>query len=281
VRSPTLAIPLACACALLWALPLGAQSPQVLVLGTYHFGNPGLDVVKTEVADVLSPEKQAEIAAVAEALARFRPTRIAVEWEPSRRERLDSLYGAYRAGRHVLSRSETEQLGFRLASGGGHDRVYPIDQRGDFPFQEVMDYAQLHDPAFVAFVGEELARVAEEANRLQACNTVGEILRVMNDPRRLADDHGIYMRFASVGAGDTFVGAGLVAKWYERNIKIFANLQRLAEPGSRVLVIIGAGHAPILREFVDSDRGMVLVDPADYLPSGEPAGAERCGEGGR
>lgn len=258
---------------LISALPLGAQTPdaaepaRVLVLGTYHFANPGLDVVKTEVADVLSPAKQAEIRAVVEEVARFRPTKIAVEHEPAAAPRLDSLYRAYRAGRHELSRNETEQLGFRLAARFEHPRVYPIDHGGKFPFEAMMEYAQDHDTAFVAFIQEELARRTAESNREQKENTVGEILRSSNQPKQLDRDHGIYMRFAEVGAGDTYVGAELLSKWYERNIHIFANVQRIAEPGDRVLVIIGSGHAPILKELITYHPQMSLVEALEYLPS--------------
>jgi hypothetical protein len=253
------------------ALPAVAQAPsatepaRVLVLGTYHFANPGLDVVKTEVADVLSVTKQAEIRAVVEAIALFRPTRIAVEHVPAAAARLDSLYRAYRAGRHELSRDETEQLGFRLAAMLQHERVYPIDHRGEFPFGAVMEYAQANDPAFVRFVQEEIARITAESNREQREHTVGEILRLGNDPAKLAHGHGAYMRFARVGAGDTYVGAELLSKWYDRNIRIFANLQRLVEPGDRILVIIGSGHAPILRELITYDPTMLLVEAVDYL----------------
>ena len=31
---------------------------KLLILGTYHFANPGVDAVQTQVADVLSEEKQ-------------------------------------------------------------------------------------------------------------------------------------------------------------------------------------------------------------------------------
>jgi hypothetical protein len=257
---------------LLVTLPIAAQTSssdepaRVLVLGTYHFANPGLDVVKTEVADVLTPTKQAEIEAVVEAIARFRPTKITVEHLPSSAPRLDSLYAAYRAGRHELSRNETEQVGFRLAARFEHPRVYPIDQRGEFPFDAVMQYAQAHDPAFVAFVEEELARITAEANRQQREHTVGEILRIENDPELLAAGHGIYLRFARVGAGDSYVGAELLARWYERNIRIFSNLQRVAGPGDRVVVLTGSGHAPILRELVTYDPQMVLVEAVAYLP---------------
>lgn len=255
------------------SVPVSAQSSsavdatQVLVLGTYHFANPGLDVAKTEVADVLSTERQAEIEAVVDALARFRPTKIAVEHRPASAARLDSLYRAYVAGSHDLARDETEQLGFRLAARLGHGRVVPIDYRNEFPFDAMMTYAQQHDTAFVRFTEEELARITAEANRAQRENTVGEILRSLNAPPRLEADQGVYMRFARVGAGDTYVGADLVAKWYERNIHIFANLQRMAEPGDRILVIFGAGHAPILRELITYDPAMTLVEAVSYLPS--------------
>jgi hypothetical protein len=260
--------------ALFWtvALPLAAQetrthpAAEVLVLGMYHFANPGLDVVQTDVADVLSAAKQTEIEAVVTALAAFRPTRIAVERVPTAAATLDSLYAEYRAGSRVLGRDETEQIGFRLAAQLGHDRVYPIDHRGEFPFGAVMAYAQAHDPGFAAWVQEELARITAEANRQQREYTIGQILRNANEPGKLAGDHATYLRFARVGAGDTQVGADLLARWYERNIRIFSNLQAITRPGDRVLVLIGSGHAPILRELVTYDPEMRLVETLDHLP---------------
>ena len=239
---------------------------QILVLGTYHFDNPGLDVVKTEVADVLTPTKQAEIKQVIEALARFRPTKIAVEVRADRAARLDSVYAAYRARHHTLSRSEVQQLGFRLAERFGHPRLYPVDHAGEFPFGAVMQYAQERDPAFVQRVQQATAEMAAQKNRHQQQKTVGEILRLENDPARIEQGHALYMEFARVGAGDTYVGADLLAKWYERNIRIFSELQRIAQPGDRVVVIFGAGHAAILRELIANDPRLELIEATEYLP---------------
>jgi len=249
------------------ALGQASDRPQVMVLGVYHFANPGRDVVKTEVADVLSPAKQAEIGRVVESLERFRPTKIMVEQTPSEAGQLDSLYRAYRSKRHELTRNEIQQLGFRIAGALGHERLFPVDHPGDFPFDALMAYAQQHDTGFVRFVGEELARVGAEANRLQREHTIGGILRAMNEPAKLAEGHGIYLRFAPIGAGDGYVGADLVAKWYERNIRIFANVRRLTAPGDRVLIIFGAGHAPILRELIVADPELTPVDPLAFLPT--------------
>lgn len=239
---------------------------QILVLGTYHFDNPGLDVVKTEVADVLTPAKQAEIKQVIEALARFRPTKIAVEVRADRAMRLDSLYAAYRAEHSSLTRSEVQQLGFRLAERFDHPHLYPVDHDGEFPFGAMMQYAQAHDPAFVRRVQQAMAEIAAESNRNQQQKSIGEILRLENDPARMGKGHAMYVDLARVGASDSYVGADVLAKWYERNIRIFSQLQRITQPGDRILVIFGAGHAAILRQLISSDPPLELIEANEFLP---------------
>src|SRR5512132_3843740 len=51
--------------------------PEILVLGTYHMGNPGRDVFNMQADDVLAPKRQQEMAQVIEVLKKFRPTKIA------------------------------------------------------------------------------------------------------------------------------------------------------------------------------------------------------------
>ena len=62
---------------LAFGAPAKAAEPpvDVMVLGAYHFGNPGLDTNNINVDSVLTPEKQAQLEAVAKALLAFRPTR--------------------------------------------------------------------------------------------------------------------------------------------------------------------------------------------------------------
>ncbi|MFL5381350.1 MAG: DUF5694 domain-containing protein [Longimicrobiaceae bacterium] len=247
------------------AAPPGPRA-QVLVLGAYHFDNPGLDLVKVDIPDVATPAKQAEVAAVVEALARFRPTKIAVEARQESARRLDSLYAAFRAGRHELARSEVQQLGFRLAHRFGHARVYPIDVGGDLPFDALMRYAAVHDTPFVARFQRLIGQIGAEQARMHRESSIGAILRAENDPSRIEWGHRQYVEMARVGAGDGYAGADVLAKWYERNIRIFANLQRLAEPGDRILVIFGAGHAAILRQLIAADSHLELLDVREFLP---------------
>jgi hypothetical protein len=237
----------------------------VLIIGTYHFDNPGQDLVNPQVPDVLTPAKQAEIAEVMDALARFRPTKIAVEAQPGGAARLDSLYRGVLAGTHPLGRNEIEQLGFRLAHRLKHGRVYPIDEPGEFPIDPVFAYAERHDAAALHRIRGALSRVAAEHDSLQRQATVRQILRFENAPARLAWSHGFYLDLARIGSADSLVGADLLAAWYERNVRIFVNLLRLGEPGDRILVFFGAGHAPTLRELVKSAPGFRLIDALEFL----------------
>jgi hypothetical protein len=106
---------------------------------------------------------------------------------------------------------------------------------------------------------------------MQAERPIGETLRFFNDPSHVDPTHEPYVVQATVGAGDGYIGARVVADWYERNLHIFANLAAVAQPGERVLLIIGGGHVPILRDLVRVHPDMELVEAVDYLPPADSA----------
>ncbi|MBK8905589.1 MAG: hypothetical protein IPM53_30685 [Anaerolineaceae bacterium] len=239
---------------------------HLLILGTYHFANPGLDAVQTQVADVLAEEKQREITAVLHTLATFQPTKIAVEAPFKEAESLNQQYAAYRAGNHQLTRNEIQQLGYRLAAQLNHERIYPIDDPGSaIPFEAALTYAEAHHPDFLTKFQTTIARWEAESNRLQQTVSVGEILRQYNSPQAIAENHQLYLDFTAVGAGDTYIGAEVLAGWYDRNIRIFANLRQIMEPHDRILVIFGAGHLAVLRELATGCSDIQPVNALDYL----------------
>jgi hypothetical protein len=250
------------------AAPGHAQSPapraQVIVLGTYHMDNPGQDYANATADDVLAPHRQAEMAALAQALAEFRPTRIAIEAEPRHDSLFNARYHAYRQGEHALTRDEREQIGFRLAGMLGHDRVYPVDYRMDMDVGGVMQYAAQNGQGELAQrMGSTIQALVAEMNARMATTPIGAILAEANSAR--ADSmHGWYLVMATVGRDTTYKGAAEVAGWYTRNLHIFANIARVAQPGERVLVIMGSGHGTLLRQFVDESPDLDLV-PAEPL----------------
>ncbi len=252
-------------------LPAQSRAPspppiQVLILGVFHFANPNADYAKFQGTDVLTPDRQKEIQAVVAQLAKFRPTKIALEREPSESDSINSDYRRYLAGSFALTRNEIHQLGFRLAAQLHLAALYPVDFQLGMRIDSVMAYAQAHDTGFAGRFQRTVAGVVQLLDRKQREESIGANLRFLNDSATLQLAREPYADMATVGAGDTYVGARVVAQWYERNLRIFANVARIAEPGDRVLVIIGQGHAPILRELVRSHASMQLVEALPYLP---------------
>ena len=242
-----------------------ARPVEILILGSYHFANPGLDVAKFTVADVMTPANQAEIERVVERLARFRPTKIAVEVVPSAQARYDSIYNAYRDGRHTLGRDERQQIGFRLASRGRLPRLHAIDSRGDFPMNPLLEFARQKDTAFVRRFQAAVRKIEVETDSAQKRLRIRDLLLRENDPRRVAEGHAMYLDMGRVGTADEPVGAALLSAWYSRNIQIYANLARIAEPGDRILVIFGSGHLPVLQELVRGNPAFRLRAAQEFL----------------
>jgi hypothetical protein len=101
--------------------------------------------------------------------------------------------------------------------------------------------------------------------------TIGQTLYRMNTPDAIQGAHDPYLRFLLPIVDEGSVpGADLLAAWYERNIRIFANLHRLGlNPDDRVFLVFGAGHIPILRQLVEDSPYFCVEDPLRYLPAPE------------
>ena len=241
---------------------------EVMVLGTYHFANPGLDLHNAEIDDVLSPRRQSEVAAAVDALAAFRPTLVAVEADADALPgRALTAYRDYAAGTAKPSRNEIHQIGFPLARRAGLDRVVGIDAKGDFPFEALQAWAAANGRS--KELEEMVDRIGRQTRAFEALAktaTVSALLRHLNDPARLREDHGWYMATLAFGAGSEQPGARLVGSWAARNLAICARLRQVARPGDRVVVVYGSGHGPLLRQCVLDTPGWKLADPLAWLP---------------
>ena len=261
-------------------LALGASSPppRLLVLGVSHFDNPGHDMVNPQVEDVLGPRRQAEIARLVDALAATAPTHVAVEWAATRQDKLDQLYADFRAGRHPLGRDEREQIGLRLAAKLNLPRVDAVDWSGDWPGPDAAyDFAgwlKAHGrSAELAAMTADVQRTVSAQDAQNRCRPVADWLRALNTPAYVAADDAVYYRMTSFGDAQDNPGAAWVGGWYARNLRIAANLKRVAgQPGDRTVAIFGAGHAGLLRRY-GAGMGFAIADTNAALP---PAARPHC-----
>lgn len=235
----------------------GPPVAEVLILGSYHMNNPGRDIINMQADDVLTPKRQSEMRELLDALARFRPTKIAIE--ASSDSPKVKMYEDYVAGKHEPSRDEREQIGFRLARELKHPKVYGIDIDGDFPFPAVQDYAKARGRgAEVESLMGKVQQMVQEDDAFLKSHTILQMLLRTNSNEAVRRNLASYAMFAHFGEEYDYAGAELLTQWYQRNMRIHTNLLGAIEPGDRVLVIYGSGHLALLRQNVQADPTLKL-----------------------
>ena len=250
-----------------------ADRSPIMILGTYHMANPGLDAVNVEADDVLSARRQRELAELSERLARFRPTKILLEAPYSDRDRYQERYRRYLAGSYQLSRNEIDQIGFRLARRLGMTSVHPIDfpMFMSGPSYDELDFgARRAAPSATPPATPPPARPPEvvEAERRLRESSVADHLAWMNRAEQWRPGHLGYMELFEPEPGNIAIYARTdnLTNWYKRNFRMWANIVRVMErPRDRGLVIVGSGHLGILRQLAQDMPGYCLVEPQAYL----------------
>ncbi len=249
-----------------------AKPVAVMVLGMYHFGNPGLDTNNIKVDSVLTPQRQRELAAVAKSIATFKPTRVMVERESEAPDLAFADYAKFDDAMLKTRANEVVQIGYRVARVAGLKTVYGIDEQpktGEpdyYPYDKVQEAAAKFGQTAVLTAGN--APIAAEVKKFEAAQktlSVAQLLMRTNSPTEVWADMASYYNMLTIGDHDNQAGADLNAAWYLRNAKIFAKLMSVAKPGDRVLVVYGSGHGYWLRHFAREVPGYVNVDVMPYL----------------
>lgn len=266
-----------------WPRP-GDEPRRAMVLGTYHMAGSGEDVVNVAGDDVLSADRQAELADLVAGLAEWSPDRVAVElphaWQPA----VEDVYAGYRAGERAFDRSapfpepfpddfvrnEAVQVGFRLAAGLDHDPPLAIDHDHRVPAPTTaaaMEDAMRDFPA-----PEEAAYPIPDPVELQAAvderladATLRAYHRWLNADAQLRENHA--MMFAGgLEHDDVEAAVGMLSAWYERNLRTVRTLWDGLDPGDeRVLILYGSGHVRVLRHLLDETPMFRPVSPLPYL----------------
>ncbi len=258
----------ACICLCMPAVAQQKKPVKVLLLGTFHFDNPGLDVAKFKDANILSPQRQQEVKEVTELLKAFAPDKIFIEAVPSGQAQLDSSFAAYKAGKKELTASEVQQLGFRLAKELHLPTLYGVDYRdADFPFDSLMkSAAEAKQASITSFVQKAIDSVQRSFNEALQQSTIKQMLLRENSEDLMKLQHGFYFTLLPAGKPGNHVGSYLVSEWWRRNMVICENiLKRLHGNEERILIIFGSGHTAILHEILQFYPGVDLVSAADVL----------------
>lgn len=253
------------------ATPQPAPAASFLFVGSYHMANHNRDVHNTRSDDVLAPRRQQEIADVARLIERFRPTKVMVEIDPSSQAKLDADFSASCKGKRPLGPDEVEQLGYRIACDLGLPGVVGVNwnELGPIPEETSIDYvASIERHGQQAQRDRDMAVGNAQAAQDQAVldgGSIGDMLRHLNSPEWAAANARAYFRIGLYGTADDPTGANWVMLWHGRNLIIFDNIVRNTAPGDRVLVVYGAGHGNLLRQYAADSGFYRLEDTARWL----------------
>ncbi|CAL2084237.1 DUF5694 domain-containing protein [Tenacibaculum sp. 190524A02b] len=240
---------------------------QVLNFGTFHMGKT-LDENKTEF-DEHDKKNQQEVHKIAKMLAVFKPTVIVVETPPTYNKKLQSLYKKYLNNPEIKFKNpdEIELLAYELGRLSNTEKIYGIDHKMSYNYNvggEIKNEidAEWHDKYY--------------QNPLQYYPEVNYSEKELNLLDKLKQtNHDRYLDFlitvnadmlTHVGTNESFEGADEAAKYYQRNLRMFSNLNRLElKEDDRVFILMGASHTAFFRDFISRSPKYKMVDTFEYL----------------
>lgn len=136
------------------------------------------------------------------------------------------------------------------------DKIYAIDD------DTILNMEVMNHPT--PMLTEAINALTADMKEL-AKGTIIDLYQYYNSERFSTLNHNVYMQTNAIQRDHSYAGAEMVTKWYERNLKIFSNLQRLATKSKRLFVIYRAGHLQILRALINADSNLKLTDVYKYL----------------
>jgi hypothetical protein len=269
---------LLCVCAFLLATntfgqnALSQKRTQIMTLGVFHFDFPNLDAVRTQENDkisVLDEPYRSEIIALAKSIQEFKPTLIAIETTPDNQLTIDSLYQLYLNGSWELRKNEIYQLGFRIGKEQSIDKLYCID---DFGVHYEHITAIFTDSTRLSRISAYQRKTLEKEGETRTAEKISSITEELNE-RNIRGNIQNSMAGYLTGLfkyeeneGD-FAGVDFqTGRWFNRNLRIFRNMQRIPQNANdRILFIVGSDHLNLLNFFIESSLEYDLVSPIPYI----------------
>jgi Family of unknown function (DUF5694) len=240
---------------------------SVLNLGTFHMGQTS-DANKTEF-DENDKKNQMAVKEIAQKLALFRPTVIIVETPPSFDKKLQAEYSEYVSNPKMKFKdpSEIELLAYELGRLSGTKRIYGIDHKMGYNYNIGSEMVNSIDSLWHNKYYKDPLKYYPEVN-------VDENKLNLLDKLKLTN-HDSYLDFlievnaemlAHVGSANGFEGADEATKYYQRNMRMYSNLNRInLTADDRVFILMGASHTAYLRDFISRSPKYKMVNTFDYL----------------
>lgn len=235
---------------------------EVLLVGTFHYNNPGADVAKTKSFDILKKESQNELKKISKNIKAYNPTKIFVEWPYDEQKELDSLYQIYTKGNYFKNdslsnfylKNEIFQLAFRIAKENDLKKIYAIDYSTSFPFEDVMKEIENNNQSELKTrIENGISKFTTDFdNKIESGLSLTELTYFVNsqEMRKFSNDFHNNLMLLAGGTKD-FSGPLLTSEWFKRNLYMWSLIQKNTEESDeRIMVLAGLSHVAMFELFV-------------------------------
>lgn len=244
-----------------------SEKTQVLNFGTFHFGyTPDATTVEF---DEHNDENRRQAHEIAIKIAEFKPTIILVECEPKLNEEIANLYSKYLENPKMKleNPTEVELLAFEIGRLSATEKIYGIDHQMAYNYNIGEHIDNSVDKIWYDSYFTDPNKFYPEVNVNLEDLSLFEKLKVMNK--------NIYLDWmiaenadmlTHAGTDDNFEGADEAAKYYQRNLRMYTEMNRLdIKPTDRVFILMGASHTAFFRDFISRSPKYEMVNTFDYL----------------
>lgn len=248
------------------------QEKQALLIGTFHFNNPGLDAAQLVTLDVKSEKSKKDIDSIVETIRQFHPSRIFVEYDYHKQETLDLLFTDFLQGKKATKIAETSeiwQVAFKAAAVTGLKQVIGIDYRLNLPGDSIGKVLQENKQEQL---GKDINNYVQSVsggfnNAVKRGAGLLDLILEQNTPESRNRDQGFYTTLLTqAGDKNNFAGADVAAAWYKRNINIFSLIQKsVGKDDQRIVVLMGASHIAMLQKFFSLHPDYTVAELKDLL----------------
>lgn len=246
---------------------------KIMTLGVFHFAYHNLDVVTTEKKNqisVLEEPYQSEIIAISKSIEKYNPTIIAIEMIPEKQHKIDSMFLLYKSDKLILGKDEIDQLAFRLGKDLNLNKINCVNDFGKHYDNIVSIFNDsIRSSRFEDYFLKSRDTIYGRPPTGEKVSSIIDDLYERNRPEIIKEDLAVYLSnpFKYEEQPGDFTGVDFeTGRWFNRNLRIFRNIQRIPHTSDdRILLIFGAGHLNLLNIFFDASNEFEFVSPLPYL----------------
>ena len=248
-------------------LSIDTNTKEVLLIGTFHYNNPGADIAKTKSFDILNNKSQLELKQISLSIKDYNPTKIFVEWPYNEQKELDSLYHLYKENQYFTNgslsdfylKNEIFQLAFRVAKMNNLEKVYAIDySKTEFPYGDVMnDIENNKQLELKEKIENTISKFTGDFdNMIDSDVSLKELTYYQNSKEMRYISNDLHNNvFSLAGSSNDFNGVFLTSEWYKRNLYMWSLIQKkVSKFDERIMVLVGSSHAAMIELFIKENK---------------------------